>query len=159
MVSAPWFELASPISRLIHERGGLRCPVREEDHPIQELRCFSHPTCVAWRERVGCREVKGVGPPGVPHNSSTYVGDRRFPKSPLSWLYLRKDMACVPVGCRSLCIQQSPPRFRQTNALSLHSYFPILTVMPRPWRGPQPPKGGERLRSLEATSDSEMLRC
>ena len=127
--------------------------------PIQELRRFSHPACGAWRERVGCREVKGVGPPGIPDNSRTYVGDRRFPKSPLSWLHLRKDTACVPVGCRSLCIQQSPLRFRQTNGPSVHSYFPVLTVMPRPWTGPQPPKGGERLRSLEATSDSDMLRC
>ena len=33
MVSVPWFELAPPISRLMHERGGLRCPAREEDHP------------------------------------------------------------------------------------------------------------------------------
>lgn len=159
MVSVPQFELASPISRLIHERGGLRCPVREEDRPIQELRCFSHPACVAWRERVGCRKVKGVGSPGVPHNSWTYVGDRRFPKSPLSWLNLRKDVACVPVGCGSLWVQQSPLRLHQTNGLSVHFYFPVLTVMPRSWRGPRPPKGGERLRSLEATSDSERLRC
>ena len=58
------------------------------------------PTPLVWLciERAGCREVKRVDPPGVPHNSWTYVGDRRFPKSPLSCVHLRKDMACVSVA-------------------------------------------------------------